>query len=121
MKKSKFRKWLDNLGKAWVEKDPDLATSIFSKSGTYQSTPFGKPMRGRKQIRNYWQSGVDTQDDIKFDYEIITAKGDSCVAHAWGSLKQDGKPQKWDGIFWVTLNSLGLCTSFREWWHSENV
>jgi hypothetical protein len=37
-------------GHAWENRNPEAATALFAENGTYQVTPFLKPMCGRKAI-----------------------------------------------------------------------
>jgi len=119
LSEEQFKSWLDSLGKAWVETDPELAVSLFDDEAEYHNTPFKKPMVGRDAIFSYWKSGTDAQKDIKFEFQILATKDNYGIAHAWGSMVQDGKPQKWDGIFWAIFNDTGKCLIFKEFWSSQ--
>ncbi|MBP9718870.1 MAG: nuclear transport factor 2 family protein [Candidatus Levybacteria bacterium] len=114
-----FKKWMDTMGKAWTTKDTSLAVSLFDDSATYAATPYREVLKGKDAIHHYWESGMSTQEKITFDYEILAVKDNYGIAHAWGSMMQDGKDEAWDGIFWATFAENGKCNIWREWWVSK--
>jgi hypothetical protein len=114
-----FRTWLDAYGQAWVNRNPEAAAALFSKDGTYQVTPFLDSMCGRKAIFEYWSEVARTEEDIKFEYEILVANAELNIAKWSASLVivPPGLQTKLDGIFLISLDEEGRCTSLREWWH----
>ena len=114
-----FEFWLDAYGQAWVNRDPEAATALFAEGGTYQVTPFLEPMRGRKAIFEYWSEVARTEESIKFEYEILIVNAKLNIAKwsAWFVIVPPGLKTKLDGIFLISLDEEGRCTSLQEWWH----
>ncbi|MGH6609432.1 MAG: hypothetical protein ACRECQ_04160 [Burkholderiaceae bacterium] len=48
-----FERWLQAYKRAWEERDPNAAATIFAADATYRETPFDPPMYGRKAICEY--------------------------------------------------------------------
>jgi len=114
-----FKSWLDAYGQAWVNRDPEAATALFAEGGTYQVTPFLEPMRGRKAIFEYWSEVARTEESIKFEYEILIVNAKLNIAK-WSAsfvIVPPGSKTKLDGIFLISLDAEGRCTSLQEWWH----
>ncbi len=63
------------LGKykiAWEQRDPDLAIELFTANATYHEDPFDrKPMKGRKQIYDYWAAIPRFQKNISFSHRPV--------------------------------------------------
>jgi len=117
-----FASWLDAYGRAWETRDPKAAADLFAEDGAYQVTPFLEPMRGRPAILEYWTHVAQTEQDIRFGYEILAVTGEQGIARWWASFIRvpPGVPTKLDGIFLLSLDKNGvLCKSLREWWHKQ--
>src|SRR5215467_2831064 len=119
MDRSALKTWLDSYGRAWMQRDPDAASALYASDGTYRVTPFQEPMTGRQAIFDYWSEVARTQEQILFDYEILAVNAEYGIARWWASFVRvpPGLPTKLDGIFLISLNAGGRCTSLREWWH----
>lgn len=111
-----FSKWLEKMGKAWTTKDASMAVSLFDDNATYAATPYRDAHKGKEEIYEYWEKNMGTQENIKFDFEVLAVKDDYGLAHAWGSYKEGEKEESWDGIFWATFNEEDKCITWREWW-----
>jgi hypothetical protein len=118
---SAFKSWLDAYGQAWMNRNPEAATALFTEGGTYQVTPFLDPMRGRKAIFEYWSEVARTEEEIRFGYEILVENGQLNIARWTASfiIVPQGLVTRLDGIFLVSLDGEGLCRSLQEWWHKE--
>jgi SnoaL-like protein len=116
-----FKSWLEAYGQAWEKRDPEAAAALFSEEGTYQVTPFLEPMRGRKAIFDYWCGVARTEENIRFEYEILTVNSQLNVARWWASfvIVPRGLKTELDGIFLIALDEEGRCKSLREWWHKQ--
>jgi hypothetical protein len=75
-----FKSWLDAYGHAWENRNPEAAKALFAENGTYQVTPFLKPMCGRKAIFEYWSEVVRTEENIRFGYEILVVNAELNIA-----------------------------------------
>lgn len=118
MTKKQFDYWLKQLGRAWVEKNPQLIADICAQNVKYHETPFTKPYTSPAAVKKLWQEVPDLQKDIKFKYEILVVSKKFGIAQ-WQAeftrIKQNKKAIL-DGIFLVELNRQGLCTLFKMWW-----
>ena len=75
--------WLDAYGRAWEERDPEAASQLFSEDAIYQWGPFGKKLRGRPLIREAWAEATETQDNVEFRYEVLSASARSGLVRWW--------------------------------------
>lgn len=121
MDREAFEGWLDAYGRAWEGRDPEAAARLFTDDAAYYETPFDVPARGREGISMYWTEATGSQQDIRFSSEVLAITEDKGIARwrvAFTRVSSD-IPVELDGIFLVELNGEGLCTGFREWWHSK--
>jgi uncharacterized protein (TIGR02246 family) len=121
MDRTSFESWLEAYGRAWRQKNPQAAANLFAEDGTYQVTLFVEAMRGRSAILAYWSQVARTQQDIQFGYEVVAVTTEVGIARWWASfvIVPPGLQTRLDGIFLISLNAYGRCTSLREWWHKE--
>jgi hypothetical protein len=116
-----FKCWLDAYGHAWENRNPEAAAALFTEEGTYQVTPFLKPMYGREAIFEYWSEVARTEENIKFSFEILVASAEINIAR-WSAsfvIVPPGLRTQLDGIFLISLDKEGRCKSLQEWWHKE--
>lgn len=111
--------WLNTLKQSWVTKDADLVVTIFAENAQYLATPFREPLVGKEAIHKYWSDGTGVQEGLMLDYEILAIKDNYAIVHFAGSVVQNGKREKWDGIWQVIFNEKGQAEVFKEWWISE--
>ena len=117
--------WLDEYGRAWVNGDPDHVVRLFSDTATYRETPFDEPMRGRHEIREYWQNGAAyAQEDVEFISQVWAVKNDSAIAgwQARFTRRPSGARVELDGTFRLVFsNDRGSfrCRILEEWWHRK--
>ena len=117
--------WLDEYGRAWVDGDPDRVVVLFSDTATYRETPFDKPMRGQREIREYWQEGAaDAQENVEFTSQVWAVVDDTAIAGWQARLneKASGVRVELDGTFRLVFSSEQgalQCTLLEEWWHSR--
>jgi hypothetical protein len=114
--------WLDAYGKAWEQRDPDAAAALFTEDALYQWGPFGRKLRGRIMIREAWAEAVETQENIEFGYEVMTASGRGGIARWWvaADLPAERVRSRSEGIFRLVFDETGLCTSLEEWWNATD-
>lgn len=113
-----FEKWLDDLGEAWVSRNPNIAASLCAENVKYYEHPFQNPAIGREEVRSIWLDVPRTQKDVNFESSTIMVKGNTGIARwkaSWTNIK-DGSRSELDGIFLVTLDEQGLCKEFHQWW-----
>ncbi len=117
--------WLDAYGRAWVDGDPGQVVTLFSDTATYREVPFDDPMRGRREIWEYWQSGAaEAQENVEFASQVWAVSNDTAIAgwQARYTEKATGARVELDGTFRLVFSgeqgSL-QCTILEEWWHSR--
>ena len=54
--------WLARYRRAWIERDADAASRLFTEDATYREQPFQAPFVGRAAIRDYWSQGHRVSD-----------------------------------------------------------
>ena len=117
--------WLDAYGRAWVDGDPDQVVVLFTDTATYREVPFDDPMRGRQEIRKYWQEGAaDSQEDVEFASQVWAVVSDTAIAgwQARYTEKATGARVELDGTFRLVFSGEPgalQCTILEEWWHSR--
>lgn len=124
---------------AWEKSDEDLLVSLFAPQGVYHNTPFAE-QRGPEAIKGYWQR-TRLQRDIEVRYEVVHSHAGGGVArwHTTYQVTSEKMFEMWaasagtnllarkpgdplprlalDGVAIVELDSSGLCSHFRIWWH----
>ncbi len=123
MNRDDFKSWLDLYGDAWKTRDPKLIKDLFADDATYYEKPFESPMSGIESITEYWSIVAKTQENVNFDYDILSVNENLGIAHWSASFVRQATQTKinLDGIFLVKLNSKNKCTKFREWWQSQKI
>jgi nuclear transport factor 2 (NTF2) superfamily protein len=59
-----LKSWLDAYGRAWENRDPEAAASLFTEDATYHESPLDELMRGRSKIVEYWSFRGHRQTSI---------------------------------------------------------
>jgi ketosteroid isomerase-like protein len=113
--------WLDAYGKAWEERDAEAAAALFTEDAVYQWGPFGRRLRGKLMIREAWAEAVETQANVEFGYEVMTATARGGIARWWCTADRPGErvQSRTEGIFRLSFDETGLCTSLEEWFNSK--
>ena len=63
------------------EIDPHRVVMLFSDTATYREAPFDDPMRGRHEIREYWQNNAaDAQENVEFASQVWAVRNDTAIA-----------------------------------------
>jgi SnoaL-like domain len=123
MNREDLHQWLEAYGRAWESLDAGAAAELFSEDATYLETPFIEPARGRGAILEYWKNVARSQENVRFDFEILSFDEARAFAH-WRSTfvrLPMGHHLELDGIFLLTFDTLNRCTSLREWWHRKEI
>ena len=113
---------LNIYGKAWVNRDPDLAVSIFTEDAVYND-PHEPENIGREAIRSYWISKVvGEQSDISFDLKNVWIDGETVIAewHAeFTDIKRNLRIKMQEVAIFYTRGDK-FC-SLREYYKSEKT
>jgi len=112
----KYDEWLERYRKAWIERDADLAGSLFTEDAIYREQPFQKPFVGRDAIRQYWHAVTRNQSAIELTYGAPVSAGHRVAVEWWANLLNDGKPITLAGEFLLTFDGGGQCRELREYW-----
>jgi hypothetical protein len=118
-----FNRILSKYKKAWEKRDPQLATELFTPDATYREDPFDKrPMRGIREIRDYWTKVPKFQRNIRFSHGPVFRVGRSRV---WGTewsasytKVQTGERIRLRGVLFCELASRRV-RRFWEYWHAS--
>ncbi len=121
MNRSELSSWVEQLGKAWIKRDPDLAASLCAERVTYYEDPFQAPLKGRDAVRKVWEEVPKTQKEIHFSHDVIAIVSRTGIAHWAASYTNisNGMRVELDGIFVVVLDKEGLCKEFHMWWNKK--
>jgi hypothetical protein len=115
-----FKSWLDAYGCAWENRNPELIIKIFTKDAIYHEIPLDPPICGIDAIEKYWANIPQTQENVKFKYEILSVTDRYGIAQ-WNTNYvsiRTGEEIKMDGIFVIQLDDSNKCEVLREWWHA---
>src|SRR3989338_9712626 len=101
-----FISWFQELGNAWVQKNPDAVLSLLADKFLYYETPFTKPFTTKKEILLLWQEVPNSQKNISFSFDLLSINNNTGIAHWKASFTRlkSNKKAHLDGIFLVRLN-----------------
>ena len=118
MEKSSGWIWINKMGQAWIDKNPQAIPLLFAQNFKYYETPFSNPLTTKNQLIDLWKEVPISQKDISFNFEIISETDNRYITHWQASFVRtpSGKKAFLDGIFLINLNIEGLCTLFKQWW-----
>lgn len=118
-----FRQWMEIYGRASAENAPRASANLFAENARYYENPFEEPITGRDAIFDYWNKGAQNLKDKKSAFEILAVKDHLGIARWQSSFTviESGKRLALDCLFAVEFNDEGLCETFREWWHIQEV
>jgi hypothetical protein len=114
--------WLTAFGDAWERGNPDAAAALFAAGATYQPSPFGLLVRGRRRIAAHWADVMSGQRAIRFEGEILGVGTTYGIAH-WRVVigPYDDRPTRVvDGILLAAFDRRGRATSVRSWSHEAS-
>jgi ketosteroid isomerase-like protein len=63
--------WLTAFGDAWEQGDADAAAALFAPGATFQPSPFGELVRGRRGIAAHWAEVMSGQQAVRFQGEVL--------------------------------------------------
>ena len=112
--------WLDEYGRAWESRDADAAAKLFTEDAVYQWGPFGRKLRGQVMIREAWAEAVETQSNVQFGYEVMSASASGGIVRWWCSVDAPDRSvrERVEGVFRLAFDESGLCASLEEWWNA---
>lgn len=108
--------WLERYRRAWIERDAEAASALFTEDAVYREQPFEPPFAGRGAIRDYWARVTRTQRDVELRYGTPVAAGNRVAVEWWANLVNDGAPVTLAGEFLLLFDGQGQCRELREYW-----
>jgi SnoaL-like domain len=113
--------WLDDYGRAWRERDADAAADLFAEDAIYQWGPFGEKLHGRPLIRAAWAEATESQENVEFGYEVLSATQRGGLVRWWSAYDDAARERhvRNEGVFRLAFDDDGLCKSLEEWWNSD--
>jgi hypothetical protein len=108
--------WLARYRRAWIERDADAASRLFTEDAVYREHPFEAPFVGRAAIRDYWARVTASQADIELRYGRSIVDGRRLAVEWWANLQSSGAPITLAGEFLLLFAEAGQCRELREYW-----
>lgn len=108
--------WLARYRRAWIDKDADAASQLFTEDALYREQPFEAPFAGRAAIRDYWARVTASQTSVELRYGRTVAEGRRVAVEWWANLQTEGGPLTLAGEFLLRFAENGLCRELREYW-----
>lgn len=108
--------WLARYRLAWIERDADAASRLFTEDALYREHPFQEPFAGRAAIRDYWARVTASQTDVELRYGTPVVHGQHVAVEWWANLLADGAPLTLAGEFLLRFAENGECRELREYW-----
>jgi hypothetical protein len=111
-----YADWLARYRRAWIERDADAASRLFTDDATYREQPFEAPFVGRAAIRDYWSRVTASQTDVELRYGRPVTDGRHLAVEWWANLQASGAPLTLAGEFLLLFAESGECRELREYW-----
>ena len=111
-----YSDWLERYRRAWIERDADAASRLFTADATYREQPFEAPFVGRAAIRDYWSRVTASQTGVELRYGRPVVDGTRLAVEWWANLVADGAPLTLAGEFLLRFADTGECRELREYW-----
>lgn len=119
--RGRLQEVIDIYRDAWIQKDANLITTIFTSEGTYAERAFEEPHQGHTGIKKYWEEKVIGEQD-NIDFQLLHSYIDGDVAIVEWEASFDNKPKN----VRTTIREVAilefedeLIRSLREYWHSR--
>jgi hypothetical protein len=108
--------WLERYRRAWIERDADAASRLFTDDATYREQPFQPPFVGRAAIRDYWARVTTSQTSVELRYGRSIVDGRHVAVEWWANLQTTDGPLTLAGEFFLRFAETGECRELREYW-----
>jgi SnoaL-like domain len=114
------QEWIEAYGRAWREKDPAAAASLFTDTAVYRSHPLREPHVGTEAIHAYWSRATRDQEDIELHFGTPIVADDRAAVEWWAQMRAGGDEITLPGILYLRFAPDGRCAELRETWHHED-
>jgi len=111
-----YADWLARYRRAWIERDADAASRLFTEDATYREQPFQAPFVGRAAIRDYWARVTASQTNVELRYGQAIVDGSRLAVEWWANLQTIDGPLTLAGEFLLLFVDSGECRELREYW-----
>jgi len=111
-----YADWLARYRRAWIERNADDASLLFTEDAVYREQPFQNPFRGRAAIRDYWHRVTASQTRVELQYGRALVDGRRLAVEWWANLETTGGPVTLAGEFLLLFADTGECRELREYW-----
>jgi len=115
------QEWVDGYARAWRDRDPDRAASLFAEGCVYRDHPTGEPHRGPEGVRTYWANITSTQEhpNVRMGEPIVSADERRAAVEFWVRMLNSGQEVSLIGILFLRFAEDGRCEELRETWNFE--
>ncbi len=111
-----FVDWLARYRSAWIERDAEAASRLFTEDATYREQPFQAAFVGRTAIRDYWSTVTASQTSVELRYGRSIVDGRRLAVEWWANLQTNDGPLTLAGEFLLRFAETGECRELREYW-----
>jgi nuclear transport factor 2 (NTF2) superfamily protein len=111
-----YADWLARYRRAWIERDADAASLLFTEDATYREQPFQAAFSGRAEIRDYWSRVTASQTSVELRYGRSIVDGRRLAVEWWANLQTNDGPLTLAGEFLLLFAESGECRELREYW-----
>jgi hypothetical protein len=111
-----YADWLERYLRAWVERDAEAASRLFTEDASYREQPFQAPFVGRAAIRDYWARVTSSQTSVELRYGQPVVQGNRLAVEWWANLQTNDGPLTLAGEFLLSFAENGDCHDLREYW-----
>jgi SnoaL-like domain len=111
-----FVDWLARYRRAWIERDAEAASRLFTEDATYREQPFQAAFVGRTAIRDYWSTVTASQTSVELRYGRSIVDGRRLAVEWWANLQSNDGPLTLAGEFLLRFAETGECRELREYW-----
>jgi hypothetical protein len=111
-----YADWLERYRRAWIERDAEAASRLFTEDAKYREKPFEAPFVGRAAIRDYWATVTGSQTGVELRYGRPVVDGQHLAVEWWANLETTGGTLTLAGEFLLRFADSGECRELREYW-----
>ena len=113
----KYDTWTKEFMESWKELDWERTLRTLDRNVEYYENPIDAPCNSFDDVVNLWNVVGDNQKDIQYTYKIVAYNEGTCIInwHMTRVMTSNDIKQEIDGIFQISLNEDGKCTSFKQW------
>ena len=111
-----YADWLERYRRAWIDRDAEAASRLFTEDATYREHPFQAPFVGRAGIRDYWARVTASQKSVELRYGQPVVDGNRVAVEWWANLETNDGPITLAGEFLLRFAANGDCRELREYW-----